>query len=497
MLLGFVYITTTNLPNNFYCVSAYYQIVNFLNTKNNVVMLLMLYVIVNFNNTKNALHLGGFGVMIVWLCYLNIIIEVNTVPFSFLGNLTALNTNLLNGIMLIHPMLLYTFYSVYILGYKVNLQKKIVSTKKNSKHNDLKFQYLNLVIIFYAIVLGGWWAEQELSWGGWWSWDFVELLSINYLLYQLSAVHMGSDNFFVSSSAKLRLCILVVAVLSVRYNVINSIHNFISLESQNQYMYYTTTLLFVLVLLCLSKIKNKNVLFLKFSIKNIFFIFLFLFFLCLLLTLNTLSVFYALNINPLTNIKGIYMWTILLLIVLWCSLKKLDTGSVLVIVLLLVCIGGMLLVDTIFVVAILFTLKKSKVVFKKKNLNLLHSMFFFLVLLTVHQIYNFVQLNTHTNITTILPCSLSNINISLITTTLVSCDKINNFDLVAGLWKTIFEKFISYGQYTGVLKEIYSYNNQTLLQLYGVCIFFVLLCIHILSVRVYLLAAKSSNLYSI
>ena len=54
------------------------------------------------------------------------------------NNLIILNLNLLNGLMLIHPIILYIFYVFYILVFKVNLlnifikfSKRIICFNKN------------------------------------------------------------------------------------------------------------------------------------------------------------------------------------------------------------------------------------------------------------------------------------------------------------------------------------------------------------------------------
>jgi cytochrome c biogenesis factor len=58
-------------------------------------------------------------------------------------------------------------YVIYLLEYKVNLDKKINNKKKFVKFLNLNRLFLCTCIVLAAILLGGWWAEQELSWGGW------------------------------------------------------------------------------------------------------------------------------------------------------------------------------------------------------------------------------------------------------------------------------------------------------------------------------------------
>lgn len=90
-------------------------------------------------------------------------LEVPKPTFSFLVNMATLNTNLLNGIMLIHPTVLYILYSIYLLEYKVSVEIKIKNTRKNVKYKNFYKIFLCVYIVLLAILLGAWWAEQELS----------------------------------------------------------------------------------------------------------------------------------------------------------------------------------------------------------------------------------------------------------------------------------------------------------------------------------------------
>ena len=75
------------------------------------------------------------------------------------------NSNLLNGLMLIHPIILYYFYTIYICLNKVNL---LMCIEKFTKKTTFKKNHItNTLIVYTAIILGCWWAEQELAWGGW------------------------------------------------------------------------------------------------------------------------------------------------------------------------------------------------------------------------------------------------------------------------------------------------------------------------------------------
>jgi cytochrome c biogenesis factor len=37
-------------------------------------------------------------------------------------------------------------------------------------YNKIKLAIYFLSILLLGLILGGWWAYQEGSWGGWWNW---------------------------------------------------------------------------------------------------------------------------------------------------------------------------------------------------------------------------------------------------------------------------------------------------------------------------------------
>lgn len=92
----------------------------------------------------------------MYIFYVNIDGSVNKTLYQNLNNnLTTTNTNLLNGVMLIHPIVLYFFYGLYILEYKVNFKKINTQIKKiKSKKLNQKI-FSNIFIIIFAIILGG------------------------------------------------------------------------------------------------------------------------------------------------------------------------------------------------------------------------------------------------------------------------------------------------------------------------------------------------------
>lgn len=76
----------------------------------------------------------------------------------------SVNTNLLNGVMLIHPNILYVLYALLLVSFLYYLRFSKLFLIKNSKYqNNNRKQFFFVVLTLF---LGGYWAEQELFWGG-------------------------------------------------------------------------------------------------------------------------------------------------------------------------------------------------------------------------------------------------------------------------------------------------------------------------------------------
>ena len=93
----------------------------------------------------------------------------------------SLNKLLHNGTNKVHPFILYMSITCFIgnffsWSYYFNLRNKHIS---NVPLNNELFAYTkSLLLIIIALSLGGWWALQEGSWGGWWNWDISEVFGL-------------------------------------------------------------------------------------------------------------------------------------------------------------------------------------------------------------------------------------------------------------------------------------------------------------------------------
>jgi len=247
----------------------------------------------------------------------------NSFDFFFFFN--KLNTNLMNGLLLIHPILLYSIFSFFILILITSSKKKYYSIFTYSACillNKSIVLYLLLVLLI-SIFLGSWWAQTELNWGGWWGWDLIEIISLNYLTMGLLLLHLtryiNNSIFVMDISLK-----LLIYTLIIKFNFLDSVHNFSSSGSYIQNFYELLFSLIILLLLT-SRLKKfntnfftisslENIVFIGFFILNLFFyLFIFYeFFLIFWQDISTLMLF----------IKYKYLYSTLFIVFIFCCFNS-------------------------------------------------------------------------------------------------------------------------------------------------------------------------------
>jgi cytochrome c-type biogenesis protein CcmF len=102
----------------------------------------------------------------------------------------GLNPLLQNATMAIHPPMLYLGYVGFTVPFAFSIaamaQKEMNALWMRTVRQWLLFVWLMLSI---GIMLGGWWAYQELGWGGYWAWDPVENASFMPWLTGTALLH--------------------------------------------------------------------------------------------------------------------------------------------------------------------------------------------------------------------------------------------------------------------------------------------------------------------
>lgn len=148
--------------------NTFYQKITLLNTKNNTILLLVFVLLIGVNFYKKSKHRGSvLCVTVLTLFVINNEILLNYNIIYQLHNDFKENTpnlNLINGIMLIHPPILYISYALILAKILSAFLLKSKSSLKNKKHimnvgvfNGFhKNNQLLLLLLLFSIELGCW-----------------------------------------------------------------------------------------------------------------------------------------------------------------------------------------------------------------------------------------------------------------------------------------------------------------------------------------------------
>ena len=143
---------------------------------------------------------------------------------------------LTNTMFLIHPVLLYFSFSLFLNSSLVG---------KGGARSVLA------LLVLLAMFLGGYWSLQELNWGGWWNWDVLEC-GIGFIFIFI-ALTLHSEKFVSLAYARTRVGISVV--IALLYTVLNksgvatSIHSFVGSEFIKSHYCVCVVILFAIWIL--------------------------------------------------------------------------------------------------------------------------------------------------------------------------------------------------------------------------------------------------------
>ena len=184
ILFYFVCIYENNFNTN-YNISKFYIFFSKLNSEQNFFILFFLILLINMYFNFNT-----FNIKLIYMYVFILFLYKNINLLDFYSVNINLNKNLTNGLLVIHPIILYFSYAFYIFTV-LNLffKHSMFINYSYFYHISKKFFLLTILFFFISIVLGAWWAEQELSWGGWWSWDLIEIISLNFFLIFCFLIH--------------------------------------------------------------------------------------------------------------------------------------------------------------------------------------------------------------------------------------------------------------------------------------------------------------------
>ena len=185
-------------------------------------------------------------------------------PFISMPNYLAkldgrgLNPLLMNYWMTIHPPTLFLGFSSSLPPFAfavAGLWKKDFTTWQKPA---LTWTFFSIMILGTGILMGGAWAYEALSFGGFWAWDPVENSSLVPWLIIVAAGHVMIINKNRGGSLFMTHLLSIFSFLMVLYSTFltrsgvlgtSSVHAFTDLGMQGQLVIYVLTFIFLCVIL--------------------------------------------------------------------------------------------------------------------------------------------------------------------------------------------------------------------------------------------------------
>lgn len=170
----------------------------------------------------------------------------------------GLNPLLMNYWMTIHPPTLFLGFSATLPPFAF-----AVAALWNKKYHDwqqiaLPWTYFGILILGIGILMGGAWAYEALSFGGFWAWDPVENSSLVPWLVLVGAGHVMIVNKNKGGSLFTTHLLSIASFLLVLYSTFltrsgilgtSSVHAFTDLGMQGQLVIYVLTFLLLCIVL--------------------------------------------------------------------------------------------------------------------------------------------------------------------------------------------------------------------------------------------------------
>ncbi len=204
---------------------------------------LSVYAVITILQNQRSQHKIMPWVMIVMTTVqLFFLILINYVSNPFIpteadfvvANGLGLNPLLQNITMAFHPPMLYLGYVGFTIPFSFSIaamaERDMNALWMRTVRQWLLFVWLMLSI---GIILGGWWAYQELGWGGYWAWDPVENVSfIPWLLctaFLHSSIVQRKNNSLINWNyvlVGLMFSSTIYGTFITRSGVLMSVHSF-------------------------------------------------------------------------------------------------------------------------------------------------------------------------------------------------------------------------------------------------------------------------------
>jgi cytochrome c biogenesis factor len=295
----------SNLITNYiYKISNYWSLI-----ENNLFFLAVIFIIIIVNKNNNKININSYNLLILLLLLLFKFFNFYTNSNLFNSNNAIFNPLLTHFLVFIHPPIILI----------------LLLTLKN-----INFQYKKLKIFFYiytfTLFLGSYWATSVFGWGGWWSWDPIENISLTYWFIFLLFIHR--INKYSMSLYIYFFAIDFFLFFFLKFNNFQSVHIFkiiyINLQSYFIVMYFVFIFIFSYYVLKNKKSRSFTSIVLILNITGIVILFFFMIYIYIYISINQLFMYYILVYLSLfilfllyyiLNINNIYLYVYSMVIV--------------------------------------------------------------------------------------------------------------------------------------------------------------------------------------
>ena len=176
-------------------------------------------------------------------------------------NGNGLNPLLQNLTMAIHPPTLYLGYVGFTIPFAFAIAALIVKDMGSLWIRSIR-RWTLIAWLFQSagIILGGWWAYQELGWGGYWAWDPVENASFMPWLTGTAFLHSiiiqekkGMLKIWNMILILLTFTLCIFGTFLTRSGVMSSVHSFAVSDLGPVFLFFIIIIILVSVYLILKR----------------------------------------------------------------------------------------------------------------------------------------------------------------------------------------------------------------------------------------------------
>ena len=170
---------------------------------------------------------------------------------------TGLNPVLQNYWMVIHPPTLFFGFATTIVPFAYAISGLWTRKYKEWMKPALPWALISVMVLGAGIIMGGIWAYESLSFGGYWAWDPVENASLIPWLILIAGVHVMLINRITGSSLILSYLLILGTFILVLYATFltrsgvlgdTSVHSFTDLGLSRQLLVFLLMFVFLPVI---------------------------------------------------------------------------------------------------------------------------------------------------------------------------------------------------------------------------------------------------------